>query len=71
MYPTNQSDDDRDSLVIQRQVGVALRLSFEAATREPLPEQMAMLLLRLALAESLNAAVEEDRADGKTPTGRK
>ncbi|MBM3562814.1 MAG: hypothetical protein FJX48_06600 [Alphaproteobacteria bacterium] len=63
MLPTNRIDD-RVSLVIQREVGMALRLSFEAATREPLPERMALLLLRLALAESLGIAAEEDEAEG-------
>lgn len=61
MIPTNPiDDDDQASLVIQREIGMALRMSFESATREPLPEQMALLLLRLALAESLGATVEED-----------
>lgn len=64
MLPTNRIDD-RVSLVIQREVGMALRLSFEAATREPLPERMALLLLRLALAESLGLAAEEDEAEGQ------
>lgn len=69
MRPANRTDDDRVSLVIQREVGMALRLSFESVTREPLPERMALLLLRLALAESLGIAAEEDRADGEA--GRK
>ncbi|MFO1123870.1 MAG: hypothetical protein U1E25_00310 [Methylocystis sp.] len=64
MLPTNRIDD-RVSLVIQREVGMALRLSFEAATREPLPERMALLLLRLALAETLGLAPEEDEAEGQ------
>lgn len=66
MLPANRIDDDRPSLVIQRDVGIALRLSFEAVTREPLPEQMAILLLRLALAEALGLAFEEGEAEGET-----
>lgn len=66
MLPTNRIDDDRPSLVIQRDVGIALRLSFEAVTREPLPEQMAILLLRLALAESLGLALEEGEAEAES-----
>lgn len=65
MCPANRTDDDRVSLVVQREVGIALRLSFEAVTCEPLPERMALLLLRLALAESLGLAAEDDRADGE------
>ena len=65
MYPANQTDDDRFSLVIQREVVMALRLSFEAVTREPLPERMVLLLLQLALAESLGLAAAEDGAEGE------
>ena len=64
-------DDDQASLVIQREVGMALRQSFKAATREPLPQQIALLLLRLALAESLQTAVEEDENKGEGPLGRR
>ncbi len=66
MRPANRTDDDRVSLVIQREVGIALRLSFEAVTSDPLPERMALLLLRLALAESLGLAAEEESARGET-----
>lgn len=67
MRPINPiDDDDQTSLVIQREVGMVLRLSFEAVVREPLPEQMALLLLRLALAETLRA-VDKDEAEGDSP----
>ncbi len=66
MRPANRTDDDRVSGVIQREVGIALRLSFEAVTSDPLPERMALLLLRLALAESLGLAAEEDGPKGET-----
>ncbi|MGJ0395797.1 MAG: hypothetical protein ACR65U_06210 [Methylocystis sp.] len=66
MRPANRTDDDRVSLVIQREVGMALRLSFQSVTRAPLPERMALLLLRLALAESLGLAPEEESAKGET-----
>jgi hypothetical protein len=70
MIPTNPiDDDDQASLVIQREIAMALRMSFESATRDPLPEQMALLLLRLALAESLGATVEEDPKKGKRSNG--
>jgi hypothetical protein len=70
MLPSNRFDDDQASSVIRRDVGMALRMSFEAVTREPLPERMAILLLRLALAESLRLAVEEDQAEGERPIRR-
>ncbi|MBI1980492.1 MAG: hypothetical protein HYS63_02810 [Methylocystis sp.] len=70
MLPTNRNDDSQASLAVQREVGIALRLSFEAVTREPLPERMALLLLRLALAESLGLAAEEDQAAGQGPVSR-
>jgi hypothetical protein len=69
MHSKNRIADDQASLVVQREVGMALRLSFAAVTREPLPERMAMLLLHLALAESLRRAAEEDRAEGASPEG--
>lgn len=65
MLPTRPIDDDRVSLTIQREVEVALRLSFDAATREPLPDQMVLLLLRLALAESLGLAAAEEPTGGE------
>jgi hypothetical protein len=72
MPPINPiNDDDQASLVFQREVGKALRRSLKAATCEPLPQQIALLLLRLALAESLQAAVEEDENKGERPLGRR
>lgn len=43
---------ERDTPLIQRKLGDALRQSFEAVTREPVPPQMAVLIKRLALAEA-------------------
>jgi hypothetical protein len=64
MLPTNPfDDDDQASLAVQRDVRAALRLAFKAATAEPLPEQMAVLLLRVALAESLSITVEVDASE--------
>lgn len=63
MRPINANPQD-DQAVIQQEIGLALRLSFEATTRQPLPEQMALLLLRLALAEALGIKVEEDNREG-------
>jgi hypothetical protein len=44
-------DEARDQLLIQRELGRALRISYETATREPLSKAMGLLLMRLALAE--------------------
>lgn len=72
MNPTNPiDDDDQASLVFQRELSRALRRSFRATTREPLPEQIALLLLRLALAESLQPAVEEDENKEEGLLGRR
>lgn len=62
--PTSPTEDDDHQalLMIQREVGMALRLSFKAVTSEPLTERMAILLLRLALAESLRVSVAEATA---------
>ena len=68
MLPIHRIEHNQASRVIQREVGIALRLSFEAVTREPLPERMALLLLQLALAESLKLVAEEDGP--KEETGR-
>lgn len=53
-------DDEQSAFRIQREVGIALRLSFETMTSEPLPEQMTLLLLRLALAQAMRMASEDD-----------
>lgn len=64
MQPNNPIwDEERDLLTIQREVSLALRLSFEAVVHEPVPEQMTILLLRLALAESLRASVRNEPAN--------
>jgi hypothetical protein len=59
-------EDEQARLMIQREAGLALRLSFDAVTCEPLPASMALLLLRLALAQSLRIGFEQEwEADGK------
>ena len=69
-----KQEDEQAPLLIQRDVGIALRLSFEAVTREPLPEQMALLLLRLALAQSLrvysSSERETDEENDNSPSNR-
>jgi len=55
-----RAEDEQAPLLIQREVGRALRLSFEAVTSEPVPTNMALLLLRLALAQSLRVRVEQE-----------
>lgn len=52
-------------LMIEREVGKALRLSFGSIAQEPLPEQMTILLLRLALAESVRMSICKEHAAQK------
>ncbi len=61
MRPNPNPENNQDTtLLIQREVGKALRLSFDAVTREPLSEQIVLLLLRLALSEALRASIEQE-----------
>jgi hypothetical protein len=60
-------EEDEQASLIQHEVGMALRQSFEAVTSEPLPENIVLLLLRLVLAQSLWVRVGPEReADRKT-----
>lgn len=59
-YNAFSENNEETSLLIQREVGKALRSSLDAVTREPLSEQVVLLLLRLALSEALRAAVEQE-----------
>lgn len=59
-YNAFSEKNEEASFLIQREVGKALRSSLDAVTREPLSEQIVLLLLRLALSEALRAAVEEE-----------
>jgi hypothetical protein len=45
------------------ELGKALRTSFETLSVEALPEEMGLLLLRLALAEALERAAREDACE--------
>lgn len=53
-------EETRATLSTLHQLGSSIRLSFESATQEALPEEMGLLLLRLALAEVLKRAAEEE-----------
>ncbi len=53
-------EEAQATLSVLQQLGGSLRLSFEAVTQESLPEEMGLLLLRLALAEVLKRAAEEE-----------
>lgn len=59
-YNAFSENNEETSLLIQKEVGKALRSSLDAVTREPLSEQIVLLLLRLALSEALRAAVDGD-----------
>lgn len=62
--------NEQTPLLVQREVGKALRLSFEAVTREPLSEQIVLLLLRLALAEALRTSIEQEAEREAANEGR-
>lgn len=51
---------------IPLELQIAIRLSFEAVTDEPLPRDMALLLLRLALAELVRSARRQEAAADPT-----
>lgn len=55
MRPTHTnfgaSDRMRDEILIQREIGNALRRSFGSVAQEPIPSAMALLLMQLAFAE--------------------
>jgi hypothetical protein len=48
---------------IPMELQIAIRLSFEAVTEEPLPRDMALLLLRLALAELVRSSGRQEAGD--------
>lgn len=70
---STKQEDDQALLAIQQEVGLALRRSFDSVTSERLPESMILLLLRLALAQSVCVRVrpdgESDRKKGHRPDG--
>lgn len=63
--------NEQTPLLVQREVGKALRLSFEAVTREPLSEQIVLLLLRLALAEALRTSIQQEAEREAANEGRR
>jgi hypothetical protein len=61
MWQNASTETHEQSLqLVQQEVSRAISLSVEAVTREPLPEEMVLLLLRLALAETLRSSVERE-----------
>ncbi len=48
----------QDEWIIQS-IGEAIRQSFQAIIREPLPDRMALLLLQMALAETISPGNDE------------
>ncbi len=68
MLPVTLIEDEENARFIQREVGEALRLSFDAVTCEPVPANMALLLRRLALAQSLRVPLSQEKeAKGVKP----
>ncbi len=56
-------DEERDSLLIQQELAKALRMSVRSVIREPLPQRMIILLLRLAFAQTLRATFGRSRRE--------
>jgi hypothetical protein len=50
-------DEEQASLLAQRELAKALRLSLQAVAHEPLPQRMIILLLRLAFAQTVRATL--------------
>ncbi len=56
MEPSVQTviqQDERATIIVLEELGQSIRASYDAMTEEPLSHEMALLLLRLALAQSL------------------
>lgn len=51
----------RDDFLIQREIGHALRRSFGSISQEPLPSQIALLLLQVALTEMVRTIADEEQ----------
>ncbi|WP_363350807.1 hypothetical protein [Methylocystis echinoides] len=62
-------DEARATLATMQQLGASMRLSLEAVTYESLPDEIGLLLLRLALAELLKRAAEEEAREGNPQSG--
>lgn len=63
MRPANENVQGvkHNEILIQREIGLALRQSFEAMMLDPLPSQIAMLLMQLALAEMMRGIADEEQ----------
>ena len=59
--PAHNDNEARDALLIQRMLGDALRLSLARIAKEPLPSEIALLLVRLAVAEVLGSLTDYER----------
>ncbi|WP_442754582.1 hypothetical protein ACNHKD_16550 [Methylocystis sp. JAN1] len=70
---SDQQEDERVSVVMLEKLGQTLRASFETMTEEPIPREMALLLLRLAFAEIVYSAASEElrkTGSGEAPQRR-
>jgi hypothetical protein len=53
-------ESHQDLLTAQRELGVAIKLSIDTVTFETLPQEIGLLLIRLAMAEVLRDTIERD-----------
>jgi hypothetical protein len=56
-------EDEQASLLTLNKLGQTLRASFETMTEQPVPQEMTLLLLRIALAEVAFSDVAEDSCE--------
>jgi hypothetical protein len=56
-------EETQELLSMLDELGKAMRASFETLSHEALPEEMGLLLLRLALAEALERAAHDDACE--------
>ncbi len=57
---SQEEEDARDALLLLDHLGAAIRLSLEATLDEPMPTEMGLLLMRLALLEVLKDAAGQE-----------
>ena len=65
------SEQAQDDLIIQRQLAEAIHRSLAALTYEALTDEMALLLVRLAVAQLLRQASDDRELERATPLSRR
>lgn len=55
-----ETEETHDAMLTLQEMGRSIAFSYATVMAEPLPKEMASLLLRLALAEAMRGAAEEE-----------